>query len=391
MIALDPRLPRFLLAAALGLAVTGVVGGDQAGAAPAPVGLGTATSFAVLAASTVTNTGPTVVSGDLGVSPGTAVVGFGGAPDGTVSNGTIYRAGPVALQAQTDLTTAYNDAAGRSADVTVTADLGGQVLGAGVYRSASTLGLTGRLTLDAQGDADAVFIFQAGSSLTTASASSVVLVNGADACNVFWQIGESATLGTFSTFVGTIMAQASITATTGVTVSGRLLARTGAVTLDSNTVTRPSCAAPVTTTTTSTTTTTTSTTTTTVAATTTTVPPTTTTTSTPATVPVVATTLPPGGSGTGGTTGPSGASTATSRPQTVRITSQTGKRGDDSTSTSTGTGVPDLAVTGPRYVLTLSMAGLLALCAGALLVLESTTPVLTAPRNRRAKMRRRRP
>lgn len=374
MITVNPRLPRLLLAAALGLAVTGVVGGNQAGAAPAPVGLGTATSFAVLAASTVTNTGPTVISGDLGVSPGGAVTGF---PPGTVSNGTIHAANAVAMQAQSDLTTAYNDAAGRTADVTVTADLGGQVLGPGVYRGATTLGLTGTLTLDAQGDAGAVFIFQAGSTLTTASASSVVLVNGADACNVFWQIGESATLGTFSTFVGTIMAQASITATTGVTVTGRLLARAAAVTLDSNTVTRPSCAAPVTTTTTTTTTT--------VAATTTTIPPTTSSTSPPATVPVVATTLPPSGISTGVATPP------TSRPQTARITSQTGKRGDDSTSTSTGTGVPDLAVTGPRYVLTLSMAGFLALCAGGLLLLESTTPVLTAPRSGPAKLRRGRP
>lgn len=372
MITVNPRLPRLLLAAALGLAVTGVVGGNQAGAAPAPVGLGTATSFAVLAASTVTNTGPTVVSGDVGVSPGTAVTGF---PPGTVTNGTIHRAGPVALQAQSDLTTAYNDAAGRTPDVTVTADLGGQVLGPGVYRGA-TLGLTGDLTLDAQGDAGAVFIFQAGSTLTTAPDSSVILVNGADACNVFWQIGSSATLDTDTTFVGTIMAQASITARTRATIAGRLLARTGAVTLDTNSVTRPSCAAPVTTTTTTTTTTT-------VAATPTTVPPTTT--STPATVPVVVTTLPPGGFNTGVATPP------TSRPQTVRITSQTGRGGGGSTSTSTGTGVPDLAVTGPRYVLTLSMAGLLALCAGALLLLESTTPVLTAPRSGPAKLRRRRP
>lgn len=383
MTALDPRLPRFLLAAALGLAVTGVVGGSQAGAAPAPVGLGTATSFAVLAASTVTNTGPTVVSGDLGVSPGTAVTGF---PPGTVSNGTIHVADAVALQAQNDLTTAYNDTAGRTPTGAVTANLAGQTLVPGVYRGA-TLDLSGALplTLDAQGDAGAVFIFQAGSTLITASDSRIQLINGGNPCNVFWQIGSSATLGTNSTFVGSILAQTSITANTGATIAGRLLARTAAVTLDTNTVTRPSCAAPVTTTTIDTTSTT-------VSTTASTAPPATNSTSPPVTVPVVAT-VPPGGINTGSTTGPSGAAPPTTRPRTVRITTQTGRRGGggSSTSTSTGTGVPDLAVTGPRYVLTLSMAGLLALCAGGLLLLESTTPVLTAPRNGRAKLRRRRP
>ncbi len=235
------RVPRFsgiFLVVALALAVT-VVGGSQAGAAQAPVGLGTATSFAVLAGTTVTNTGPSTISGDLGVSPGTAVTGF---PPGTVSNGTVHAADAVAAQAQADLTTAYNDAAGRTPFTTVSADLGGQTLVSGVYRGGA-LGLTGTLTLNAQGDPNAVFIFQAGSTLITASSSRVAVINGAQACNVFWQVGSSATLGTNSVFVGTVLALTSVTAATGASVAGRLLARNGAVTLDSNTVTRSTCAA----------------------------------------------------------------------------------------------------------------------------------------------------
>ena len=147
------------------------------------------------------------------------------------------------------MTIAYNDAAGRSPTTNVAADLAGQTLVSGVYRS-PTLGLTGTLTLDAQGDPDAVFIFQAGSTLITASASRVALIGGAQACNVFWQVGSSATLGTASEFKGTILALTSVTANTSASVEGRLLARNGAVTLDSNTVTRPTCATQVTTTTT---------------------------------------------------------------------------------------------------------------------------------------------
>jgi hypothetical protein len=208
-------------------------------AAQSPVGLGTDSSFAVLAGSTVTNTGPSVVNGDLGVSPGTAVTGF---PPGLV-NGTIHAADAVAGQGQTDLTTAYNDAAGRTPPVAVSGDLGGQTLTPGVYNSTSSLGLTGNLTLNAAGDPDAVFIFQAGSTLTTASASDITLINGAQACNVFWQVGSSATLGTTSTFIGNILANASITLNTGVTLQGRALARNGAVTLDDDAITPSACAA----------------------------------------------------------------------------------------------------------------------------------------------------
>jgi hypothetical protein len=209
--------------------------------AQAPVSLGTADSFGVLGGSAVTNTGPTVVNGDLGVSPGTAVTGF---PPGTV-NGTTHAADAAAAQAQSDLTTAYNDAAGRACNTALTGqDLGGLTLTSGAYCFSSSAQLTGTLTLDAQGDPNAVFIFQIGSTLTTASGSNVNLINGAQSCNVFWQVGSSATLGTTTTFRGNILALTSITATTGATVDGRLLARNGAVTLDSNTVTRAQCATP---------------------------------------------------------------------------------------------------------------------------------------------------
>ena len=237
------RRPAGIVALAVLLAVVLTMSAGPASAQS--VGLGTAEPFAILAGTTVTNTGPSVISGSVGVSPGTAVVGF---PPGTVTNGTIHAADAVAAQAQADLTTAYLDAAGRTPCTPVTGDLGGQTLGPGVY-CATTLAITGTLTLDAQGDSDAVFIFQAGSTLITAPNSSVVLVNGAQACNVFWQVGSSATLGVGSTFRGTILALTAITANMNAVIDGRLLARNAAVTLDSNTITRPVCA-PTTTTTT---------------------------------------------------------------------------------------------------------------------------------------------
>jgi Ice-binding-like len=203
------------------------------------VGLGTADAFSVLGGSTVTNTGPSVINGDLGLSPGTAVVGF---PPGIV-NGTIHATDAVALQAQSDLTTAYNDAAGRPSTATVSGDLAGRTLTGGVYSSASSLGLSGDLTLDAQGDPNAVFVFQAGSTLTTGSGSRVLLMGGAQACNVFWQVGSSATIGTGTAFTGNILALTSISLTTGATLDGRALARNGAVTLDTNVITRSTCAA----------------------------------------------------------------------------------------------------------------------------------------------------
>jgi LPXTG-motif cell wall-anchored protein len=210
----------------------------------APV-LGTAASFAVLGGSTVTNTGPTTVSGDLGVSPGSAVTGF---PPGTVTNGSIHAADAVAAQAQSSTTAAYNNLAGQPCppgnNLTGT-DLGGRTLTPGVYCFSTSAQLTGPLTLNAQGNANAVFIFQIGSTLTTASGASVLLINSASACNVFWQVGSSATLGTTTSFLGNILALTSISLGNGATLSpGRALARNGAVTMNTNTVSAGVCAAP---------------------------------------------------------------------------------------------------------------------------------------------------
>jgi hypothetical protein len=234
------RRRRYRLTAAAGLLLAAalLIVAPLAFSAQAPVGLGTAGSFAVLAGSAVTNTGPSVISGSVGLSPGSAVTGF---PPGLVLAGTTQVANGVALQAKSDLVTAYNDAAGRSSTATVSGDLGGRTLTSGVYTSASSLGLTGTLTLDAQGNPNAVFVFQAGSTLITHSASQVNLIGGAQACNVYWQVGSSATIGTGSSFVGNIMALTSITMTTGATLQGRALARNGAVTLDTNTITTATC------------------------------------------------------------------------------------------------------------------------------------------------------
>jgi len=205
----------------------------------AGVVLGASGGFAVLAGSTVTSTGNTTVNGDLGVSPGTAVTGFGPG----IVNGAIHAGDTAAAQAQLDLTVAYNDAAGRTVGaVTIVGNLnlGGRTLAPGLYKSDTSLEISsGDLTLDAQGDANAVFIFQMGSTLTTTVGRQVILMGGAKAANIFWQVGSSATLGTTSVFKGTIMALASITLTTGATLDGRALARNAAVTMDSNTVTIP--------------------------------------------------------------------------------------------------------------------------------------------------------
>lgn len=204
--------------------------------------LGTAQSYAVLGGSTVTNTGPSVIGGDLGLSPGTSVTGF---PPGVVSGGAIHAADAAALSAQNSLTTAYNSAAGQSCTQDLTGqDLGGKVLTPGVYCFSTAGALTGTLTLNAQGNAAAVFIFKFGSTLTTAGGSSVVMTNGGTQCNVFWQVGTSATLGTATAFAGNILALTSITATTGANIVGRALARNGAVTLDTNNITPSTCAVP---------------------------------------------------------------------------------------------------------------------------------------------------
>ena len=227
--------------AALGTAVLlawAAIGQVPAFAAEAPVGLGTAAEYSVLGGTTVTNTGPTTLAGNLGVNPGSAITGF---PPGLVA-GSTHAGDAQAGQAQSDLTTAYNDAASRAITASVTGDLVGQTLTPGVYKSSGPLAVSGALTLNGQGNPNSVFIFQVASTLTTATASSIVLTNSAQACNVYWQVGSSATLGTSSTFNGNILALTSITATTGATVHGSALARNGQVSLDTNVFTAPGCA-----------------------------------------------------------------------------------------------------------------------------------------------------
>ncbi len=199
--------------------------------------LGTADSFAVLGASTVTNTGATVLSGNLGVSPGLAITGFNS--PGIVTNGSIYTGNGVASAAQSDALTGYNTLAALAPTSTLTGvDLGGQTLTQGVYFFASSAQLTGALTLDFQGLNDANIVFQIGSSLTTASASSINIIHQGTDDNVYFQVGSSATLGTGTMFQGDIIALSSISLNTGATIAcGSALALNGAVTLDTNTVT----------------------------------------------------------------------------------------------------------------------------------------------------------
>jgi hypothetical protein len=201
------------------------------------VTLASSGTFAVLGGSTVTSTGPSSVTGDLGVSPGTAVTGF---PAGTVV-GAKHAGDTIAAKAIADLTTAYNEAAGRTlCPVTVAGNLGGQTLPPGLYKSTSSLSISsGDLTLDAQGDGEAVWVFQMASTLTTTAGRKVILTGGAKASHVFWQVGTSATLGTTSAFQGTIMADQAITMNTGATLQGRVLARIGAINLDSNVIVVP--------------------------------------------------------------------------------------------------------------------------------------------------------
>ena len=202
------------------------------------IGLGTASQFTVLAGSGITNTGPTTIAGDIGTFPTTSQTGFN-----TITlSGANHAGDAVTQQAKNDLITAYNVAAGLTVNFTLSsAEIGGLTLPPGVYSSASSVGLTGTVTLNAAGNPDAVWVFQIGSTLITASDSSVLLINGAQACHVFWQVGSSATLGTNTDFAGTIMASESITANTGTTVLGRLLALNGAVTLDTNTIAEAIC------------------------------------------------------------------------------------------------------------------------------------------------------
>jgi hypothetical protein len=222
--------------------VTLLAGPTLSMAAQPSVNLGTTTSYAVLAGSTITNTGPTTINGDaggdVGLYPGSS---FAGSETVTYS-GILHIGDAAAQQAKVDLQTAYNDAAGRTPITTIPTELGGTTLKPGVYTSASgTFGLTGTLTLDAEGDPEGVFVFLTASTLITADTSNVVLLNEARYCRTFWKVGSSATLGKNSYFVGHIFAQESITATTGASMQGQLMALTGAVTLDSNTITNGFC------------------------------------------------------------------------------------------------------------------------------------------------------
>jgi Ice-binding-like len=219
-----------------------IAGAGSAQALATAVPLGTSESFAVLSGSGITNTGPTTITGDVGTAPNPSITGMAQ----ITLIGSYHQADAQAVQAKSDLVVAYNNAAGQARDADSGAELGGQTLVAGVYGTDSSLGLTGTVTLDGQGATDGVWVFQAGSTLITASSSTVLLINGAQACNVYWQVGSSATLGTSTDFAGTVLALTSITATTGATIQGRLLARNGAVTLDTNTITRSACSAPTT-------------------------------------------------------------------------------------------------------------------------------------------------
>jgi hypothetical protein len=222
---------------------------------PAAIPLGAACSFGILGATpSVSNTGPTIVKGDIGISPAASITGFGAAP-GVLGPGIFTGAEHIndltAMTAQTALTTAFNTAmnagGGPGVGAALTADIGGQTLPPGIYKATNTLGITGNLTLDGSTNPNGVWIFKVGTALTTAAggvgtpASQVLLIGGATSHNVFWQIGSAATLGTYSLFQGTIMANATITLTTGATLNGRALDRSAAVALDSNPVNVPSC------------------------------------------------------------------------------------------------------------------------------------------------------
>ena len=206
--------------------------------------LGTSGSFAVLAGQKITNTGATSISGNVGVSPGLEMTGF---PPGVISNGVMHVGDAVAAQGQADLTTAYNSLAGQACLTDLTGqDLGGLTLTPGVYCFSSSAALTGTLTLDANGNSGAVFVFQIVSTLITATNAQVTVINGGTGCNAYWQVGSSATLGTGTSFAGNILALTSITLNNGATASGRVMAQNGTVTMQTNSAAACSVVTPVT-------------------------------------------------------------------------------------------------------------------------------------------------
>ncbi len=348
-----------LVAAGAAIALMGAAGvlisTPSASAIGTTVDLGTAASYSVLGGASVTNTGPSVLAASLGVSPGIAITGF---PPG-LAHGDKHVGDAHALQAQFDLTVAYDAAAGQAPDDTIAGDIGGSTLTPGVYKGSSSIGLTGPLTLDAQGDPDAVFVFQIGSTLTTATSSSVKLINGAQGCHVFWQVGSSATLGTDTTFVGNILALTSITADTGATVDGRALARNGSVILDNNTFSGGPCTTQPTSTPTGSPTSTsttaptqTPTTTSTSTATSSTVPTSTATSTTVPTGTATSTTVPTGTAtstvptGTATSTVPTGTATTTAPTSTATRTAPTQTPTTPPTDSGLSLGVPGLPSTG---------------------------------------------
>jgi type VI secretion system secreted protein VgrG len=278
-----------------------------AAAVPGPVGLGTATSFAVLAGSGITNTGPTTITGDVGTFPTITETGFAS----ITLLGTNHAGDAVTQGAKASLLAAYNDAFGRTPATSIPVELGNTTLFSGVYTS-PTFGLTGTLTLDGQGDPNSQWIFQAGSTLIAEANSRVVLINGANPCHVVWQVGSSATFKTGTSFAGDVLADTSITAQTTATFRGRLLALDGAVTLDTNTISRSTCQVTV---------------------------PTTTPTTTPAAT---------GGTVPSGTSPVAGGAVATTSAGTGSST-PTGSASGTPTGTSTGSGAPRLPSTGGPY------------------------------------------
>lgn len=201
------------------------------------VSLGTAGAFVVLSGETVTNTGFTIINGNVGLSPGSAITGF---PPGIV-NGVVHISDAVAAKAKQDLNNAYADAAMRSgAPISLSGDLGGMTLKPGLYVSPTSIEVTsGDLKLDAEGDEDAIWVFQIGTTFVSMVDRKVILINNARHDNVFWNTGSSATIGVGSTMVGNFLTQTSITVQTGATMEGRFLTQTGSVTFDSNRVNRP--------------------------------------------------------------------------------------------------------------------------------------------------------
>jgi hypothetical protein len=218
-----------------GLVAGQLMGSPRAYAGGSAVALGSAGSYSVLGATGVTSTGVSDLSGDVGVSPASSIVGF---PPGIVG-GHIHAGDLPAAQAQGDLQLAYNDASGRTPNSSFAGDLNGQIFTPGVYDTAVALALTGTLTLDGQGDPNAVFVFQVDAALNTAAASTVSLINGARASNVFWQVKRAAGIGADASFSGTIMAAGAVTVGAGADLTGGALSTSGTVTLATNTITTP--------------------------------------------------------------------------------------------------------------------------------------------------------